>query len=117
MQSRKLRSLTEEQDAWKQACLHRWDAFLVDRDMQPLSDTPLTWRSAFRYRWSNVPGLLGTCNIIHHVCLLMSLSSHASSNRCLLFNDLLHEDLSLFAVGMLGETMEVSLVFKNLLIS
>ena len=47
----------------------------------------------------------------------MSLSSHASSNRCLLFNDLLHEDLSLFAVGMLGETMEVSLVFKNLLIS
>ena len=48
VQSRRLKDLTEEQDAWKQACLHRWDAFLVDRDMQLLLDAPSTWRSAFR---------------------------------------------------------------------
>lgn len=45
--------MAEEQCAWKQACLDRWDAFLVDGDMQPLPDTPSVWRSAFRY-WFHV---------------------------------------------------------------
>ena len=57
VQSKKLRELTEEQDTWKDAYLSCWgpcdeeqrlNLVLVDRDEQPLPDTPSVWRSAFR---------------------------------------------------------------------
>ena len=53
MQSRKLRAMAEGQQAWKQACTERWDAFLVDKDTSPLPDTPSVWLSAFR--WVKLP--------------------------------------------------------------
>lgn len=45
--------MAEGQQAWKQACTERWDAFLVDKDMSPLPDTPSVWLSAFR--WVKLP--------------------------------------------------------------